>query len=65
MVIRNKLQAIEAGAAFRAISEQTGYAELTEVRRQQHEWQREATKEFANGKTHEAIERYQKTFACA
>src|SRR4051812_4865710 len=40
-----QLQAIEAGAAFRALSERHGAAEITEVRRQHHAWQREATKE--------------------
>ncbi len=54
-----QLQAIEAGAAFRALSERIGYVELTEVRRQQEGWQREATKELANGQTVEALKRYQ------
>jgi Ti-type conjugative transfer relaxase TraA len=55
-----QLQAIEAGAAFRAISERTHYVELTDIRRQREEWQREATKEFALGKTADAIDRYAK-----
>jgi Ti-type conjugative transfer relaxase TraA len=55
-----QLQAIEAGAAFRSISERTHYLELTEIRRQQEGWQREATKEFALGKTDLAIQRYEK-----
>ena len=54
-----QLQAIEAGAAFRAISEQTGYLELTEIRRQQEPWQQEATKEFALRHTQEAIDLYE------
>jgi Ti-type conjugative transfer relaxase TraA len=53
-----QLQAIDAGASFRAISEQTGFVELTEVRRQREGWQREATKEFAKGLTQEALIRY-------
>jgi Ti-type conjugative transfer relaxase TraA len=53
-----QLQAIEAGAAFRAIQERTGAAELTEIRRQTIAWQREATKEFATGQTETALERY-------
>ncbi|CAL7962254.1 Plasmid mobilization system relaxase [Gammaproteobacteria bacterium] len=53
-----QLQAIEAGAAFRAISEQTGYLELTEIRRQQEPWQQEATKELALRHTQEAIDLY-------
>ena len=37
-----QLQAIEAGAAFRAIAERVGVAEITEVRRQRAAWQQEA-----------------------
>ena len=53
-----QLQAIEAGAAFRAIAQQLNYVELTDIRRQSHEWQQEATKELATGKTAQAVERY-------
>lgn len=53
-----QLQAIEAGAAFRAIAGQSGYVELTEIKRQQQDWQRQATKELATGETEKAIERY-------
>ena len=53
-----QLQAIEAGAAFRAISERTGYVELMDIRRQREGWQRDATREFATGKTQEALARY-------
>jgi Ti-type conjugative transfer relaxase TraA len=55
-----QLQAIDAGAAFRAIAQQANYVELTEVRRQQHPWQRNATKELATQKTEKALERYSK-----
>lgn len=55
-----QLQAIEAGAAFRAISAITGYVELTQVRRQQEAWQREATKELATGDVSAAINQYDK-----
>ena len=34
-----QLQAIEAGAAFRAILERVGFEELTEIRRQREVWQ--------------------------
>lgn len=54
-----QLQAIEAGAAFRAIIEQTGALELTEVRRQRIPWQREATKDFARGHTAKALSAYE------
>jgi Ti-type conjugative transfer relaxase TraA len=55
-----QLQAIEAGAAFRSICEQVPYVELTDIRRQCHTWQAEATKELASGNVIHAIERYSK-----
>jgi hypothetical protein len=54
-----QLQAIEAGAAFRALFERHGAAEITEVRRQREGWQREATRELATGRTGAALERYE------
>ena len=54
-----QLQAIEAGAAFRALAERHGAAEISEVRRQREGWQREATRELATGRTAEAIDRYE------
>lgn len=53
-----QLQAIEAGAAFRAIHERHGGAEITEVRRQHEGWQRDATRELATGRTGDAIRAY-------
>ena len=53
-----QLQAIEAGAAFRAIAERVGVAEITEVRRQRTPWQRDATRELASGRTAAALDRY-------
>lgn len=53
-----QLQAIEAGAAFRAILERSSTQELTEIHRQKQAWQQEATREFAQGKTLAALERY-------
>jgi Ti-type conjugative transfer relaxase TraA len=53
-----QLQAIEAGAAFRAISEQVHYVELTDIRRQHETWQQAATKELATGKTADAMHQY-------
>ena len=53
-----QLQAIEAGAAFRALAERHGAAEITEVRRQREDWQRQATRKLATGRTAEALERY-------
>lgn len=54
-----QLQAIEAGAAFRAVVERVGAAEVTEVRRQREGWQREATGELATGRTAAALDRYE------
>ncbi|GHH26119.1 hypothetical protein GCM10008023_40250 [Sphingomonas glacialis] len=53
-----QLQAIEAGAAFRALSERHGAAEITEIRRQRAEWQRGATRWLATGRTSDAIQAY-------
>ena len=53
-----QLQAIEAGAAFRSIHERHGGAEIGEVRRQRQDWQRDATRDLANGKTGNALEAY-------
>ena len=53
-----QLQAIEAGAAFRSIHERHGSAEIGEVRRQREDWQRDATRDLANGKTGNALEAY-------
>jgi hypothetical protein len=53
-----QLQAIEAGAAFRATAERQGSVEITEVRRQREEWQRDATRHLATGRTAEAITAY-------
>mgnify|MGYP001283856525 FL=1 len=53
-----QLQAIEAGAAFRAIHERHGGVEITEVRRQHEGWQQDATRHLATGRTGEAISAY-------
>jgi len=53
-----QLQAIEAGAAFRAIHEQHGGVEITDIRRQREDWQQDATRHLATGRTGEAIGAY-------
>ena len=53
-----QLQAIEAGAAFRALAERHGARAITAVRRQRQDWQRDATRELATGRTAETLERY-------
>ena len=55
-----QLQAIEAGAAFRALADRHGAVEITEVRRQRKAWQCEATRELATGRTGEALGRYER-----
>ncbi|WP_419320591.1 Ti-type conjugative transfer relaxase TraA [Caulobacter sp. ErkDOM-E] len=54
-----QLQAIEAGAAFRALTERHGAAEITQIQRQREVWQQEATKALATGRTVEALEAYE------
>ncbi|MGH7015217.1 MAG: Ti-type conjugative transfer relaxase TraA [Stellaceae bacterium] len=53
-----QLQSIEAGAAFRSIHECHGGAEIGEVRRQREDWQRDATRDLATGRTGDAIHAY-------
>lgn len=54
-----QLQAIEAGAAFRSAAERHGGVEITEIRRQREDWQRDATRQLATGRTGEAIAAYE------
>ncbi|MBU2285152.1 MAG: Ti-type conjugative transfer relaxase TraA [Gammaproteobacteria bacterium] len=53
-----QLQAIEAGAAFRAVHERHGGVEISQVRRQREAWQQDATRHLATGRTGLAIEAY-------
>lgn len=53
-----QLQAIEAGAAFRAIHERHGGVEISEVRRQHQAWQQDATRHLATGRTEQAVHAY-------
>lgn len=53
-----QLQPINAGAAFRAVAERVGFAELSEVRRQHQDWQRQATQSFAGQRTGDALDAY-------
>jgi len=53
-----QLQSIEAGAAFRSIFERHGGAEISEVRRQREDWQRDATRDLATGRTGDALHAY-------
>ena len=53
-----QLQAIEAGAAFRATAERHGSVEITQICRQREDWQRDATRYLATERTAEAISAY-------
>ncbi len=54
----DQLQPIEAGAAFRAIAERTGYAELQTIYRQREPWMRSASLDLARGRTAKALKAY-------
>lgn len=53
-----QLQAIGAGSPFRAIAERVGAVELSEIRRQNESWQREASIAFATHRTGEGLAPY-------
>lgn len=53
-----QLQPIQAGAAFRAITERIGFAELAGVRRQREEWARDASRLFARGEVEKGLDAY-------
>ncbi|UEM18270.1 Ti-type conjugative transfer relaxase TraA (plasmid) [Bradyrhizobium barranii subsp. barranii] len=53
-----QLQPIEAGAAFRAIVERIGYAELETIYRQRQQWMRDASLDLARGRTAQALSAY-------
>ncbi|AYV45090.1 Ti-type conjugative transfer relaxase TraA [Caulobacter flavus] len=54
-----QLQAIEAGAAFRALTERHGAVEISQIRRQRQDWQRQATRHLATGRTDQALAAYE------
>jgi len=54
-----QLQSIEAGAAFRSIHDRHDGVEIHEVRRQREDWQRDATRDLATGRTGHAIHAYE------
>ncbi|MGE8104497.1 Ti-type conjugative transfer relaxase TraA [Allorhizobium sp. NPDC080224] len=53
-----QLQAIGAGSPFRAIAERIGAVELSEIRRQKEDWQRQASIAFATHRTGEGLSAY-------
>ncbi len=54
----DQLQPIEAGAAFRAIADRIGYAELETIYRQRQQWMRDASLDLARGRVAEALSAY-------
>jgi len=54
-----QLQAIEAGVAFRSVAERHGSVEITDIRRQREDWQRDATRQLATGRIGEALSAYE------
>nr|WP_279290578.1 Ti-type conjugative transfer relaxase TraA [Rhizobium skierniewicense] len=53
-----QLQPIEAGAAFRAIADRIGYAELETIYRQRQQWMRDASLDLARGNVGQAVDAY-------
>jgi Ti-type conjugative transfer relaxase TraA len=53
-----QLQPIEAGAAFRAIADRIGYAELETIYRQREQWMRDASLDLARGNVGKAVDAY-------
>ncbi|WHO77312.1 Ti-type conjugative transfer relaxase TraA [Rhizobium sp. BT03] len=51
----DQLQPIEAGAAFRAIADRIGYAELETIYRQREDWMRAASLDLARGNVAAAL----------
>lgn len=54
----DQLTPIAAGASMRAIVERTGYAEVSKIRRQKEDWQKDASMAFARGDVHNGLEAY-------
>lgn len=54
----DQLQPIEAGAAFRAIVDRVGYAELETIYRQKQDWMRTASLDLARGRIETALASY-------
>lgn len=54
----DQLQPIEAGAAFRAIADRIGYAELGIIHRQRESWMRQASTDLARGRIGAALAAY-------
>ncbi|QCJ00679.1 Ti-type conjugative transfer relaxase TraA [Agrobacterium larrymoorei] len=55
----DQLQPIEAGAAFRAMTDRVGYAELETIYRQKDQWMRDASLDLARGNVSLALNAYE------
>ena len=53
-----QLQAIDAGAPFRAIAEKVGCVEMRHITRQRDDWARKAVTDMAAGRADEALEQF-------
>lgn len=55
-----QLPAVEGGSPFLSLSKRVGYAEMTEIKRQQDDWARAAAIHFAHGEIAEGMALYDK-----
>ena len=53
-----QLQSVEAGGGFGALIREFGAATLTEIQRQREDWARQAVKDFAAGRSDQALAAY-------
>ncbi|GLO71328.1 hypothetical protein MACH17_28450 [Phaeobacter inhibens] len=56
----DQLQPIEAGTPFRRVVDAQGAARLTEIHRQRADWQKQASRDLADGRLTQAVTEYQK-----
>ncbi|MEM9030141.1 MAG: AAA family ATPase [Pseudomonadota bacterium] len=61
----DQLQPIEAGTPFRDLVDRHGAAELRDIYRQRQNWQRQASRHLAEGRTAEALQTYANNGAVA
>lgn len=55
----DQLQPIEAGTPFRKLVDEHGAARLTEIHRQKDDWQKQASRDLAEGRITEAVQSYE------
>ncbi len=55
---KKQLQSVDAGGAFRLISDTVGTSEMNQIMRQKTTWQREAVLDFANGNALDGLLKY-------